>query len=399
MMKQSIVRMTRLAAACSLVVGASAWADEGGIQYKVSGFGTLAATAIDKSDLQFRSSLNQSKGADSTIDLGVDSHLGLQGVVNFGQGLSVTGQVLSIRRRVDSALDSNRDFDIGIEWLFAQYAVTPSVDLRLGRVVLPAFMISDSRNVGYSQPWLRAPLEVYGRMPLTTMDGVQGIWRIPAGDAMISLQGGYGKSQSNISVGDTVIDSPSDWVASVSAQIEWSDWLLRVGQVRNVVPFSSPLLAAIGVPEPIEYTMRDKFTNVGLQYDNGKAIVMAEWASRDQNNLPMTQAGLSGFGPFAYQAALAGKPLAKERMWYVGAGWRFGKWLPMVSHGNFKSETSSPNDWASTSVSVRYDIASNVALKAQIGRHEAKDASSFVNAVATDTRSVTSLAFGVDFVF
>ncbi|HEX5371208.1 MAG TPA: porin [Aquabacterium sp.] len=387
-------------AAAAMMAACAAHAEEGGIQYKVSGFGTIAATAIDKSDLQFRTSLTQSKGAGSTIDLGADSRFGLQGVVNFGQGWSATAQLLSIRRRVDSALDSNRDFDIGIEWLFAQYAVTPSVDLRLGRVVLPAFMISDSRNVGYSQPWLRAPLEVYGRMPLTTMDGLQGIWRIPVGDAVVSLQGGYGKSQTNISSGATVIDAPSDWVASVSAQLEWSDWLLRAGQVRSASPFSSPLLAGAGIPTPIEYTMRDKFTNVGLQYDNGTAIVMAEWASRDQNDLPMTQAALSGPALGAYQFALAGKPLAKEKMWYVGAGWRFGKWLPMLTHGKYKSETvSSPNDWSSTNVSVRYDIANNVALKAQIGRHEAKDSSSFVTAVGTDTRSVTSVAFGVDFVF
>jgi len=390
----------RVVAAAALLATSAAQADEAGIQYKVSGFGTLAATAIDKSDLQLRTSLNQSRGADSTIDLGTDSRFGLQGVVTFGQGWSLTGQLLSIRRRVDSDLDSNRDFDIGVEWLFAQYAVTSGLDLRLGRVVLPAFMISDSRNVGYSQPWLRAPLEVYGRMPLTTMDGIQANWRISAGAAIIGFQAGYGKGHTNISSGATVIDTPSDWVSSLSAQVEWSDWLLRVGQVRSALPFSSPLLAGLGVTTPIEYTMRDTFTNLGLQYDNGQAIVLAEWASRKQNDMPMTQPALSGLGLFAYQAGLAGKPLAKEKMWYVGAGWRFGKLLPMVAHGSFKSDAAtSQNDWTSTSISLRYDVANNVALKAQIGRHEAKDSSSFVTADPTDPRSVTSLAVGVDFVF
>ena len=371
---------------CLALASGAAMADEG-ITYKVSGYGTLAATVIDKGDLQMRSSLSQSKGANKTLDLGVDSRFGLQGVVNFGQGWSATGQLLAIRRRTDSTLTSNKDFDIGIEWLFGQYSVTPNLDLRLGRVVLPAFMISDSRNVGYSQPWLRAPLEVYGRMPLTTMDGVQAVWRIPVGNAMISVQPSYGKAHTNISSGSVVIDSPSDWVASLSAQVEWSDWLLRAGQVRNNLPFSAPLLGPSPAPV-VSYTMKDKFNNVGLQYDNGTAIFMTEWASRDQNDIPASI-------PF-----LGGAPLTKENMWYAAAGWRFGKWLPMISYGSFKNTApSSPNKWDSTNLSVRYDAATNVAVKAQIGMHKAKDSSTFVTANGTDPRNVTSLSVGVDFVF
>ena len=384
---------------CIALACNTAMADEG-ITYKVSGYGTLAATMIDKSDLQMRSSLSQSKGANKTLDLGVDSRLGLQGVVNFGQGWSATGQLLAIRRRTDGTTTSNKDFDIGIEWLFGQYSVNSNLDLRLGRVVLPAFMISDSRNVGYSQPWLRAPMEVYGRMPLTTMDGVQAVWRIPVGNAMISVQPSYGKAHTNISQGSVVIDSPSDWVASLSAQLEWSDWLLRAGQVRNVLPFSAPLLAPF-TNTPISYTMKDKFTNLGLQYDNGKAIVMAEVATRDQNDMPSVPNGLTGMDLLIYQGSpLVGKPLAKESMWYAAAGWRFGKWLPMVSYGSFKNKSATqPTQWNSTNLSLRYDAASNVAVKFQIGQHEAKDSSTFVTANSNDPRSVTSLSFGVDFVF
>lgn len=127
--------------------------------------------------------MNQAQGTGTGWDLGLDSRLGLQGVAKFNDEFSVTAQLLGQRRRTGdaSAAQPNDDFDAGFEWLFAQYSPTSNFDMRLGRVVLPAFMISDSRNVGFSQPWLRAPLEVYGQMPLTTADGAQVSWRIPVG--------------------------------------------------------------------------------------------------------------------------------------------------------------------------------------------------------------------------
>lgn len=397
-MKNSKLGAFRPALLCLAAASTCAFAEEG-ITYKISGYGTLAATVIDKSDLQFRTSLSQSKGANSSIDLGVDSRLGLQGVVNFGQGWSATAQVLSTRRRVDATLTSNKDFDIDIEWLFAQWSASPNLDLRLGRVVLPSFMISDSRNVGYSQPWLRAPIEMYGRMPLTSMDGIQAVWRIPVGDAVFSVQPGYGKSSVNVTSKDLIVEGPNKWVAHLSGQVEWGDWLMRAGQVRGVTPVNLNLLPTSLTTIPVSYDMKDTFSNVGVQYDNGKAIVMAEWAKRTQNDLPATApAGYADYALGAYLANLAGKPLTKESMWYLAAGWRFGKWLPMISYGNFKA-TVNPTQWASTNLSIRYDVANNVALKAQIGRHKAKDSTSFVMVSDTDPRSVTSVAVGVDFVF
>src|SRR5690606_32482283 len=105
----------------------------------------------------------------------------------------------------------------GVEWLFAQYSPTTNVDLRLGRVVLPAFMISDSRNVGYAQPWLRAPLEVYSQLPMSTLDGAQVNWRIPVGGAIVTIQPTYGSSASNSSSGGTAVETDGKPTLSLNA--------------------------------------------------------------------------------------------------------------------------------------------------------------------------------------
>lgn len=373
-------------AGLALSLGA-AQAQDSGVKTRFSGYGTIAATVTDQADREFRSSMNQSKGASDKLDFGPDSRLGLQGVVDFGQGFTATGQLLAQRRRVDDAVDSNQDFDLGVEWLFAQFSPTPNIDLRLGRVVLPAFMISDSRNVGYAQPWLRAPIDVYAQMPLTTLDGLQMNWRIPVGSAIFTIQPSYGTGHSNISSGGIVIDSDSSPTYGLNATVEWGNWLGRVGQTRGTTEIVdlqlSPFLPLLN------YDMKDKFTSAGVQYDNGQLIVMSEFAKRTQNDVP-----------------LLGRPLAKTDSWYLAGGWRFGKWLPMVAYSETKDKLTDVKVDA-TAVSLRYDVVTNVALKAQITRHMARDSRAFVNAATSSAFGtdadyndrINVFSFGVDFVF
>lgn len=382
---------TKLSAAlCAAGIGLMAAGQQASaeVTYKLSGYGTLAATATDEQGMEFRSSWNQSTGPGRRPDLGVDSRLGLQGVVNFGSGLSITSQLLGQRARTDGTPRSNEDFNVGFEWLFGQYSPTSNIDLRLGRVVLPAFMISDSRNVGYTKPWLRAPMSVYGQMPLRTLDGVQGLFRIPVGSAIISVQPSYGESAFNISAGGLPLKATSHPVVSLNSSIEFGDWLIRAGQVRGNSQLNGLVLNPALVSFPLDHKMKDVFTSAGLQYDNGKALVMTEWAQRKQNNIDPTY--FPGFG-------IGGRPLAESRSWYVAGGWRFGQWLPLLSYGETKN-TLTKDKTHNLNASLRYDVMTNVALKVQYGRYDAKDSVAFVNADTTKT-NVNVFAVGVDFVF
>jgi predicted porin len=385
-----ILRRTKLSAAlCVAGIGLMAANQASAeVTYKFSGYGTLAATMTDDDQMEFRSSLNQSKGAGSQPDIGVDSRLGVQGVVNFGSGLSVNAQLLGQRRRTDTTATSNSDFDVGFEWLFGQYSPTSNIDLRLGRVVLPAFMISDSRNVGYTQPWLRAPMSVYAGMPLTTLDGAQALWRIPMGPVILSIQPSYGESAFNISSGALVLKSTSHPVMSLNGSLEFGDWQVRAGQVRGTSQLTGLVLNPALAGFPLDHKMKDVFTSAGLQYDNGTAVLMTEWTQRKQNDIDPSY--FPGFG-------IGGKPLAEGRAWYVAGGWRFGKWLPMLSYGENKNTLTSDKTH-NTSLSLRYDVMTNVALKAQVSRYDAKDGAAFVQDDITKS-TVNVFAIGVDFVF
>ncbi|MES2091943.1 MAG: porin [Pseudomonadota bacterium] len=382
-----IQRQTKLASAlCAAGLGLLA---AGGVAhaettFKLSGYGTLAATFTDDNVYEFRSSMSQSQGATNKADLGVLSKLGLQGVANFGNGLSVTGQLLGQRRRIDSTLTSNNDFDAGFEWLFAQYSPTSNLDFRVGRVVLPSFMISDSRNVGFTQPWLMAPLEVYARMPLTTVDGAQAVWRIPVGSAIVSIQPTVGSGHINISSSGLTSNEDSKKIRGLNASLEYGDWMMRLGQVRSESYFTlSPSLPG--------FILKDVFTSVGLQYDNGKAVLMSEWTMRKENNTPSTF------------FLVPGEPLTGAKSWYVAGGWRFGKLLPMLIYADYHDKKGlHPADQhtRSISTSLRYDISDTVALKAQVGQYFAKDGGMFVNPAAyNDNKKIVVGSVGIDFVF
>lgn len=393
-------------AAAAMMAACAAHAEEGGIQYKVSGFGTIAATTTDEGDQEFRAGLYQSQGAGSNLDLGVDTKFGVQGQVLFNPQFSVTAQLLAQRKRVDTAVDSNRDLDIGVEWLFAQYTPKPGVDLRLGRVVMPAFMISDSRSVGYAQPWLRAPLAIYAQMPMTTLDGVQLLWRQPIGAATLTVQPSYGTSAFNVSSGPVVLDGKSDKLFNINTSLEWQDWTARLGYTQSTAPLAVDLLqvGALGLP-PVSFDLSDKFTSLGLQYDNGTALFMTEWARRKMKDLPLAApAGyadvpVGGGATLAdvYAARLGGRPLAKTTSWYVAGGWRFGNWLPMLAISQATNDLTKVKT-KGLDLSVRYEFYRNVSVKAQWTRVEARDSAAFVMPGTTDDH-INVLSAGVDFVF
>jgi hypothetical protein len=176
------MHLNRLATACvalASLLGAQASVAQDDIKYRISGFGTLGGVITDNGDTGFRTIVGQYDGAGNSLDLGPDSRIALQGSVTYKDSLTATVQILGIRRGVEN-------FDMGFEWAYLQYTGVPGLDLKAGRVVLPAFLVSDSRLVGYASPWLRVSPLVYAMMPLSNVDGGQITYRHSVGPAVVS---------------------------------------------------------------------------------------------------------------------------------------------------------------------------------------------------------------------
>lgn len=299
--------------------------------WKFSGFGTVGAVVNSTNEAQFRSGPRQSRGATRSPDFGVDSRLGLQGTANFNDTYSAVGQVLTSRR---DGSDRPR-----VEWLFAQASATPWLDVRIGRMVLPVFMISDSRNVGYSTHWVRAPSEVYGTFAMTSYDGVQAQVRTDWNSTHLVVQASTGNSTANLFVFGSKLDLTSKALHSLNLVVEHGNWMFRVGD--TIVRGSELKNAPVLLPP-----VTDRFSGVGLSYDNGTSLLQTEYVMRRQSN----------GGPY------------DSSSYYVTTGHRLGAWMPYLTFSHFEPKGSLLTDQSvsrSRAAGVRWDAFRNVAFKAQ----------------------------------
>jgi hypothetical protein len=381
MRKFSFKPAARLALLGLGMIGTSAFADTD-VKTSFSGFGTLVGSFTDNDDVQVIATPFQTKGADKDLDFGGDSRLGLQGRVEFGNAMSVTGQLIAQRR-------VSKDLDPEVEWLFGQWSGISGLDLRMGRVVLPAFMISDSRFVSYSLPGVRVPTLVYAMFPGSSVDGLQALYRRKIGPANWSFVGTYGSASTD--------SSETKDVTNLGVTAELGDWTFRYGYVQSKATIS---LNLPGAPAPLPVDFKDKFHGLGMQYDNGTAFASAEYVVRKTEPKILDSAG-----------------------WYVTGGARFGKWTPYATISRTTAADDndaafsipvapgvnfpyvllkSVNEAKGLAAGVRYDVATNIALKAEVGHY--KGASPFVFSVADSTKrddeaKVTMVSFGLDFVF
>ncbi|WP_028998289.1 porin [Azohydromonas australica] len=340
----------------------SAWAEA---SFTFGGYGTLGAVRASTDEVQFRSSPRQHKGADRSVDLGVDSRLGLQATLHVDEAFSAVGQVLTSRR------DGREGPQL--EWLYVQSTPMQGLDLRAGRLVLPIFMVSDTRNVGYAIHWLRAPNEVYGPYAHTSFDGAQLLWRSSDGPVNLGVQASAGTSEAPLFLAVRT-DLKYRRLYSVAVTAERNAWTLRASRTLGKGATFS------GTPVP---SGDDTFTDIGAQYDDGRFIAVGEYIWRSYSAM-----GLLDHAAF-----------------YVSAGLRLGSLTPYATYARFMPEGLSfgvnAPDGTTRAVGLRWDVARNVALKAQIEatRHSKY---AFVDPTPGFTArqpSVRAMSVAMDFVF
>jgi hypothetical protein len=369
--KRRTVGVTLCAALLFAAINAEADND---IKTTISGYGTLGGTITSDDNYAYTHDPTEFVGAGHHIDIPLDSKIGVQAVIDFGSGFSVTAQEVARQRGSDN-------FSLGTEWLYLQYSPNDDWKLRLGRVSLATFLYSESRNVGYAAPWFNAPNELYGSETFQNLDGAQASWHHRLGPVGVRLDGTYGTtSQPYLNFGVPSTIKVRDGY-NVAATFDYGDFTFRVAQTKVDIPVSIPLSAAL----TLNFVLKDTFNTAGLQYDNGKAIVLSEYAKRTENDVELFHT-----------------PPHASTAWYVAGGWRFGKLTPLVTYGAYRAGRSLSEPQASYgtwSGSVRYDIVRNVALKAQVSRPQAANTTYWIAPNYTSTERVNVYSLGADFVF
>jgi predicted porin len=191
--------------------------------------------------------------------------------------------------------------------------------VRVGRVVLPTFLVSDYRKVGYANVWVRPPVEVYGLVPVTSVDGLDASYRVEVGGFTSTFQANFGQNDSKLSDG-TDLEGRRSRGLTVSA--ERGATLVRLGYQQTDLRLEvfNQLFDAFRQFGPEGESIADRydvdgsvygFYVAGAQYDPGAWFVMAEAGH-----------------------ARSETALGDHTVWYVSGGYRFGRLTPYLTYSS-----------------------------------------------------------------
>jgi len=439
-----VMNLTKEALLASFIVAAfagNASAENSETGLTLGAFGTVSAvhTNTNKSEAQFTSSpyLQHAGASNSGWDGTVDTKIGAQATYRLNSTFSGTVQIISKK-------GPDNTFFPTTEWAYLKIEPTNKLAIRIGRIRVPVFLISDSLDVGYSQHWLRPPVEVYGPVPISRTTGIDLVYKMNVGDAMFTVQPVIGQSTFKIK-GSPTTGGKAENAKALNATLEFENFTFRAGYLdgkltlptetdgdnevaaaidslnAGFAPFLTPAQQAAYTQLANSARARKvkvSFTGVGAIYDNGSLLVQSEYTRRK---------GTEGF--------------PDATAWYVSSGYRFGKWMPYATYAKLRTTSSmyytdslntiisntpvpmvgSPgvsdlmtalrqsdfSDQHTISLGVRYDVMKHVDIKAQFdhvttGGPAGSNKGLFANTSSgfrAEKNNVNVLSIAVDFAF
>ena len=342
-----------------------------------SAFGTLGYAALDEPDAEYRSGVAVD-GADEAGSIELDTRLGVQLDARLTGKLSATVQVIGRE-------GSEGEAEAGLEWGLIRYLVTDSIAVRAGRMSLPVFALSDFREVGYANVFLRLPEDVYSQIPLRRFDGVDLTYETAIARTLLSAQVYAGASSERLydglepdaenSVGVALVAERGPFRArlghvSTSFRIRSEDGSIarvRAGLLQTIAqqPALADLVGLADVAEDFDPgRVPLRFDSLGLGYDPGRWFVDAEYARRRVDNW-----------------------VADVDSWSLAGGVRLGELTPYAFASVFDDidddrrldlpgEASAlevgvntfyePRDQRTGGLGLRWDVRPGIALKGQL---------------------------------
>jgi hypothetical protein len=343
------------------------------------GFGTLSAVHSSEKQADYAANpLNPGEaGATRDWSYAVDSRLGAQLAYNNGSHWSAVLQVVAERRLTHSWTPK-------VEWANVQYQVTPELSLRMGRIALPLFLSGDYRKASYALTSVRVPVELYSSLPISNSDGVDASYRWNFGAVKNTTQILYGGTRVPLSDFTRV---KTHKLAGISNTSTAGALTVRATAIRGELetPLLQDLFSAMRQFGPQGEVLARRY-----EPDRKRATVLSIGASYD----PGDWFAMGEIGRVNARSVLGDKTAG-----YVSGGYRLGSFTPYATFSKVVANT--PNQVAgldistlpapyvpaarrlnmelngllsmiahqdSTSLGLRWDAASNAAVKLQFDR-------------------------------
>lgn len=287
---------------------------------------------MDKGDIYLVDPANVTSVYSDDASFNQDTTLGLQVESELSEKLKGTAQLV---------VRGSMDFNVAVDWAYLTYDITNDISVSVGRKRIPAFLYSESLDIGYTYHWIRPPYEVYN-IPQVSYNGISSLYKKSFGAWSTEAQVFFGRED----VEDAYISSLlGDRVTTSTKNLLGFNCALnrRWLQVRLVVAHDK--LDAVGQTiGPVMTDVDVKYYGVSVGADFGSLFFIGE-------------ASLLDFD----------KDINTNFTWFVSGGARFGKFTPHITYSvGDEDDNNLPGmkvKQNTTTAGIRYDFHPNADLK------------------------------------
>lgn len=333
--------------------------------FSLQGFGTLGIARTTTNDVEFVRDLSQPRGLSKEWSGLIDSVLGLQGAWHINPQLEAVVQATS-RYRYD------RTFTPEIAWAYVKYEPTPNLSLRAGRLGTEFFMMADSRWVGYSFLTVRPPGDFFWYLPFYTIQGADAALTMPFGESVLRGKVFYGLSNGKIPLADEQWDISGSPMLGGYLEVQHGPWQIRGSYANIRFKRDLPIAQVLNIPEAVisdalsflsTEGKRTHYYSVGVIYDDGpwQGQLMLNHIEQGSNTIENSDGGYALLG---YRVG--------EVTPYLGYSWIRSRERARLNSSSALANAvatavmqDTHSDQKTTFVGMRWDVARNIALKAQ----------------------------------
>ncbi|MBV1915691.1 MAG: porin [Pseudomonadales bacterium] len=219
------------------------------------------------------------------------------------------------------------NWDVEAEWAYLSYQASDNLTLKVGKVLAPYFMISQSINVGITYPWSIPPEEIYGpaNIPFTSIAGFDLTYSGYVGDYGYAVTFYNGENGFTVPASGLTVDVDMDRSTGFVLEVTNDYGMLRYS-IHDITFTDNLATAAAPLPVPDTTDGEVLFTTFGAKFEWNNILVMSEYAKR----------------------ALSNSIFPTTKSWYVTTGYRIGKYLPTITYSEIETSNSDLNQSQNT---------------------------------------------------
>lgn len=311
----------------------------------------------------------------SQVDSEVPFMGGISDEINFSRG-SLIGLQTTFQPSDDPiefvvqllALGKN-NWEVDAEWAYVGYKPSDSLELKMGSIRVPFFVVSEYLHVGVAYPWVRPPEEVHF-VPFTSIDGASGKFKSTLGNLEFAflLYAGEKKDVTSTLAG---VEISVDRFESRGAVVNLGNdsTQLRVGY-HEIINFDLDLasafsvfasdpnvfaqITAAGLPIPTDFSDMD-FVTVGINYNKNQILLMGEWTNIGTEE---------------------GSALVDSQTSYLTVGYQLGNFTPHLTYSAYDTKEPAILNLSQYTVMAGLKINLNpaVVFKVDVGQSKLDDA-------------------------